>query len=364
MRLRSSLLLIASLFIVGVLTACSGNAEEKVIEFSLDQSSFPITPWKFDGSHMTSVQGKLLVNGNPVTKASVQIGNRTLETDINGSFEAQVDQSEPMKLPVSINELDQATISGERISKSDKQQILASSTQITVYYPIEISRVEPSAQGPDLVEVRGRAIVNGDASFPTFLVDRYSIMGVVKDASGEPVPNAVVNIRRSGVEGYAKSEPSNSKGEYSIYYLPEEDEETSLLVHVGDIKYELPENKIYHLPEDTSIELNITLPQEGTIIQDVPPTLVTRTAPGALYKGTLIGVKVADNISYTSTIPKQDGSFSITLPKAIWEQAPPFFETEISKFLLKPLEPGDVVPSTFIPQPGPLEPDHIIPISS
>jgi hypothetical protein len=362
MHIRTLSCLVAVLFLVGTLSACSGNAKGKAIEFNFDQSIFSIKPWKFDSSHMTTAHGKLLVNGNPVKHALVQVGNnRTLETDNNGAFEVQVDQSKPLQLPIRIKQLDQATLSGKPINKQDEQQILAASTELTVFYPIEISRVQPSAQNPDMVEVHARAQINGNASFPTFLVDKYSIFGVVKDAAGIPVQNAIVNIRRSGVEGYAKSEPSNSKGEYSLIYLPEASEETNLLVHVGDTHYQLPENKVFHLPEDTSIEMNITLPKAGTIIKDTPPTLVSKTASGALYKGTLIGLNVKAGIEYTSTIPKQDGSFIITLPKKTWDQSPQFFETEMSKFLQKPVAPGDEVPSTFIQKPGSFEPDHIIP---
>lgn len=361
MRVRLSIL-IALLLLVGTLSACSGKAKGNVIELNLDQVSFPITPWKADASQMTTVHGKLLVDGSPVTRASVQIGNtRTLETNEAGSFEIQVDRSKPMKLPVRITKVDQATLSGKALKQEVQTQLLAASKELTVFYPIEILQVQDSSKNPDLVEIHGRAQVLGDASFPTFLVDKYSILGVVKAADGKPVANATINIRRSGVEGYAKSEPSNSNGEYSLIYLPEEDEETQLLVHMGDTHYTLPENKIFHLPEDTSIEMNITLPKEGTIIMDAPPTLVSRTAPGAFYKGTLIGLTVSDGIAYTTTIPNQDGTFTMTLPKKIWEQNPAFFETEMSKFMQKPLSPGDELPSTFIQKPSPSEPDHIIP---
>jgi hypothetical protein len=363
MRLRFLSYLLAIIIMVWSLTACSITAKERAIELNLDQSSFAITPWKFDASHMTTTHGRLLIDGNPVVHATVQIGDqRKLETNDKGIFDIQVDQSKPLKVPIHVIDVKQATLAGKSINEQLGQRLLNTSTEFNVYYPIEITQVQTSAQNPDMVEVQGRAQLRGDASFPTLLVDKYSIFGVVKDASGNPVKNATVNIRRSGVEGYAKSEPSNNKGEYSIIYLPEADEETQLLVHVGDIHYQLPANKVYHFPEDTSIKTDIMLPKEGTIIDDKPPALVSKTAPGAFYKGTLIGLKVNDGSEYTITIPKQDGSFLLRVPKKTWDQSPPFYETEMSQFSQKPISPSDSVPSTFIQKPGTSEPDHILPI--
>jgi hypothetical protein len=363
MRLRFILYLIAIIITACSLPACSISAKERVIELGLDQSSFSIAPWKFDGSHMITAHGRLLIDGHPVAHAAVQVGDqRKLETNDNGTFDIQIDQSKPLKVPLRVTDVEQAALEGKAINKQLGQKLLGTSTEFNVYYPIEITQVQTSAQNPDMVEVHGRAQLRGDASFPTLLVDKYSIFGVVKDAAGNPVKNAIVNIRRSGVEGYAKSEPSNNNGEYSLMYLPEADEDTHLLVHVGDTHYQLPANKVYHFPDDTSIETNIMLPKEGTIIDDKPPTLVSKTAPGAFYKGTLIGLKVNDGSEYSLTIPMQDGSFSLKVPKKIWDQSPPFFETEMSRFSQKPISPGDFVPSTFIQKPGPSEPDHILPI--
>ena len=46
----------------------------------------------------------------------------------------------------------------------------------------------------------------------------------LKDAEGKPVQGATVNLRRDGVEGFSMSTPSDNNGKYTMYYLPEEDE--------------------------------------------------------------------------------------------------------------------------------------------
>ena len=57
-----------------------------------------------------------------------------------------------------------------------------------------------------------------------------------------------------------------------MYYWPEE-AETNLTVVVGTKRYTLPKNKVYILPRNTSVNIDITLPREGTVIDDKPAVL-------------------------------------------------------------------------------------------
>ncbi|MEB3102740.1 carboxypeptidase-like regulatory domain-containing protein [Ferviditalea candida] len=339
--------------------AKASEKPQAVVEFQLDQTFFEAKPWRQDLSHMDTVHGRLRVNGEPVVNAQLEANKHLLETGKDGTFEINLDRSALSKIPVHIKSLEKATISGQPVGKQVQQELMSRTENVYVYYPINIQQVRPSAKDPGRVEVHGRVTVPEDTVFPTIKLDKYAIYGVVKDHAGNPVKNAVVNIRRDGVEGFAKSLPSNDKGEYIMYYIPEGDEEIYLNVYVGNQHYTLPENRVYHFPEGMSIETNITLPKEGTVIQDYPPTLVSKAAPGQLYLGTFIGLSVSDDVAYTVTVPKADGSFIVTLPKTVWDQKPLFYETNMSKFTLKPLSPGDPLPSTEIQKPAPFEPDRI-----
>jgi hypothetical protein len=210
------------------------------------------------------------------------------------------------------------------------------------------------------VIVYGQAVVpdHEGSTFPTLVYDKYAMYGTVKDHYGNPVKNAVVNIRFDGVEGFSKSLPTNEKGEYSLYFLSE-DEYKWLYVHVDDTHYELPEKKVFLIPERTSVEANITLPESGTVIQDFPPYLTMKTAPGKLYKGTIIGLNVDKSISYQVSIPNKDGSFQLTLPKEIWGENPNFIQTNMSYFSLKSLKPGDWISSSILPATQPHEPNKV-----
>lgn len=195
----------------------------------------------------------------------------------------------------------------------------------------------------------------------SFVPSKYKIAGTIKDANGNPVEGATVNIRRDGVEGFTMSNASNKNGEYFMYYLPEDEEDHYMVVILKDTIYTLPENKVFVFPDDIGINIDITLPKEGTVIMDKPPTLVVTSAPGAYYKGTLIGVNVPKNSNYTISIPNPDGSFVLTLPKTEWEKNPTFFETIYEGFLEEEKKSGDTIDSSFIPKAKEQEPNQIKP---
>lgn len=105
----------------------------------------------------------------------------------------------------------------------------------------------------------------------SFVPSKYKIAGTIKDANGNPVEGATVNIRRDGVEGFTMSNASNKNGEYFMYYLPEDEEDHYMVVILKDTIYTLPENKVFVFPDDIGINIDITLPKEGTIIMDKTP---------------------------------------------------------------------------------------------
>ncbi|MDG0791579.1 carboxypeptidase-like regulatory domain-containing protein [Cohnella ginsengisoli] len=166
-----------------------------------------------------------------------------------------------------------------------------------------------------------------------FQVDKYRIGGKVTNADGTPVKDAVVWIDRDEGEGFGKSTPTDAEGRYELYYLPEQEEGTNLSVTIGTTRYTLPENRVFHIPEETSVQINITLPSEGTVIDDKPPTLVSVTSPGAMYTGVLAGLRVPEGTRYTVTIPDKEGRFVLTVPKTVWDTKPRFFETKMTRFV-------------------------------
>lgn len=343
----------------------SAAAVKGDIHLDIDQTSYTLKQWKDDGSHTVSSKGKLLIGDQPVAHAIIHVGDskRDIETAEDGSFEMLVDQSLLSQVPVHVVSIDKATVGGQPIAKDTADELLAATTYINVYYPIETTKVEPSAKDPSQVEVHGRVVSQQGDIVSFFQIDKYRIGGIVKDADGNPVKDAVVWIDRDEGEGFAKSTPTDENGRYYMYYLPEDDEGTNLTVTTDNAtkRYTLPKGRVFYIPDHTSVDINITLPKEGTEIVDKPPTLVAQTSPGAMYTGILVGLNVPSDVAYTATIPDKDGNFVITLPKSEWEKNPTFFETKMTKFVEdRDLTWGDTLPSRFI-EPGANDPKDIVP---
>ncbi|CAM3880960.1 carboxypeptidase-like regulatory domain-containing protein [Cohnella lubricantis] len=336
------------------------------VKLEIDQTMYTLKQWQEDGSHTVDSKGKLLIGDQPVAHAIIHVGDskRDIETAEDGSFDMIIDQSLLSQTPVRVVSLDNATVAGQPIGEATAEQLLSETTYINVYYPIETTEVVPSAKDPSQVEVHGRVISQPGDVISFFQIDKYRVGGIVKDADGNPVKGADVWLDRDGGEGFAKSTPTDENGRYYLYYLPEEEEGTNLTVTTdnGSKRYTLPEGRVYHIPDGTSVDINITLPREGTEIVDKPPTLVSVTEPGAMYTGVLVGLNVDSEVNYTVTIPDKDGNFVITVPKTEWEKNPTFFETKMTKYVegAHILTWGDELPSSFI-EPGKNDPRGIVP---
>ncbi|MCD9024129.1 carboxypeptidase-like regulatory domain-containing protein [Cohnella silvisoli] len=354
MRLRLYSKAAVLVLLASALAGCTGSKsdnEAQDFQLKIDQSAFSLKQWKSDGTHRSIVSGTFMHGDQPVVNAILHAGNskRDIETRDDGSFQILLDQSLLGRTSVHVISLEKATINGKPISQDLTDKGKAVTSAFNVNYPIEIISTAISAQDPNQTEIKGRLRADQTASVAFFQEDKFKIAGLVKDADGKPVSGAVVWIDRDAGEGFAKSTPTDENGQYSMYYLPEEDEDTNLSVTIGTVKYTLPANKVFHFPEDTSLNVDITLPREGTVIDDKPPTLVSHTAPGALYLGLLVGLDVAENVNYSVTIPDAEGNFTITVPTSVWEKNPTFFETNMKKFIEKDkLQSGDSLPSSFI----------------
>lgn len=324
----------------------------------LDQSTFVVKAWRSDGSHLAAIKGKLTLGERPVANAVVHIDarGRTIRTSEDGSFEFFVDRSLIAHKLARVASVDDAKIDGKPIGNEEAAAILSASAAISVYHPIEVTKVEISDTDASKVKIHARIMSEAGDRISFFRADKYRISGQVGDADGNPIKDAIVWIDRDGGEGFAKSTPTDKEGKYEMYYWPE-DEESNLTVIVGTRRYTLPNGKVLKIPRNTSAELRIRLPREGAVIDDKPPMLVCSTANGATYTGLLAGLDVPPGTPYTLTIPDQKGRFVLTVPKEAWDKHPRFFETRLTTFVAqdKILKAGDEIPSDYL-HPGNQDP--------
>jgi len=361
--LKKPLLLLATgaLFAI-VLSACSDSVKVEDAQIKLSTDSLDMSTWMIDGNHMADVKGTLLSGDKPVEGAVVQLANfREITTDKNGNFDFSIDRSKLDIKEVKVVSAENAKIDGKKVSKDDHNKLVGVSNNVAIRYPVIIDSVSTNANDASLVDVEAHAKMPEGQEFPGFGIDRYEITGTVKDADGNPVEGAVINIRRDGVEGFSISPPTDKDGKYQFFYLPDDEEAHYFYVVYNGTRYSLPENRIYMFPEDTSVNIDVMLPKTGTVIDDKPPTLVTHTLLGAHYTGLLFGLEVPDNVNYTVTIPmEEDGSFTVTLPKTEWEKKPTFYETIFNMYMEEGKDSGDTISSSDLAKPTAKDPSGII----
>lgn len=355
---------IHSLILAGALTIGLTACQEKEIDtkLTLNTNHFPVENLKTDEPHHEKVTGRLTVNGKAVEGAELQISEKhKMETNEKGNFVLTIDTSVIKEDIVRVSNVDDATIKGKKIDEKTKEKLLTLEQSFSIHYPITVQKVEENKKDRTLVDVHLKAQTNEKEDFPNFSVEKFKISGTIKDTDGNPVEGATVNIRRDGVEGFSMSDPSNKEGKFEMYYTSKDNENHFFSVRIPEknLVYTLPTGKMYQFPNEFGVNIDITLPKEGTIIDDKPPTLVTTPVYGALYKGILIGANVTEGTTYDISIPNLDGTFTLTLPKEEWEKNPTFYQILYRGFHEEELKPGKVISSTMIPQPKEYEPKTI-----
>ncbi|WP_136606281.1 hypothetical protein [Paenibacillus dokdonensis] len=350
---------ILMLIVLMMLFGCSANEKEHHGEIKLMNTELPVKAWQMDNSHMTTIHGQVLMDGKPVTHALVAVSTiKTVRTNGDGDFSVLLDQSQPLKVPVHIQSLKEATVSGKPMNKVMQSTLMKEQAELQIAYPIKVHQVNISAADPDQVEIHAQAQLEMKTFFPALMFDRYGWYGIIKDSNGKPVSGAVVELLGDDKsEPLTASEPSGKEGDYLIEAIPQNIQAVSLQVKMDEKTYELQKDVYIPIPHQTSLETDITL--QGTMIEGNTDMLQMKLLPGAVYQGIMIGVRSGSPVDYTSTVPTRDGSFILTMPKKVWEEKPFLYETKIRIFRQNPIQAREVIPSEFIPAARNYEPDHI-----
>jgi hypothetical protein len=348
-----------TLFCVGaMLTGCSQkNESTENVHLNVKQGDYPILAWHADGSHLKDEKGTLTLGNKPVKDAVIQVGERFVTTDGKGQFSYNVEQSKFSKKIIQISVLEKATIEGKKLTAKQKEEIKQAKNAFNVYYPVKVLS-EKEENGKTVVSAT--FVTENHSDFPTVRTGKHALLGTVRDADGNPIKGAIVSTTKENGEGWAKSKPTDKEGHYLIPYLPESDEDATFRVTVGDRQYTLPDGRVYYFPEDTSSEIDVTLPRTGTVINDKPPTLISKKVPGSMKPGTILGADGLSPDEYSVTVAGDDGHFTLTLPTEVWKKNPTFFEKKVEEFYPGDLTVKDAIPKEWLKEKNPKEPDGIV----
>ncbi|MCL6548351.1 MAG: carboxypeptidase-like regulatory domain-containing protein [Alicyclobacillus sp.] len=329
------------------------------VSFHLSRTQLPVEPWGAPDGQLYTVRGRLEVNGRPVSGVTLSCLNQTCRTAADGSFAVQVPTGGPARVEVRVRSTSGSTVGGQALSPHLAQLLQRAEGDILVAFPILLWDHGTVSKDGRSVTVRGKLQVPAAISL-AYQLDKYALQGRVYNAAGKPVRGAVVSLTSDGGEGWAKSAPTGADGFYRFKFMPDSDSDVQFRLTVGHTEYVLPPSKVFHFPDGTSSEVDVTLPKTGRVIVDRPPTLVAHTVGGAYYQGVAVGLMSSRGVCYPATVPRADGSFTVTLPRSVWQRGAKWYETIVDAYFARPVRPGQPL-SAAVAAPGAGDPVGIVP---
>ena len=315
-----------------------------------------IQPWDANTSNTQDVQGHLMLAGKPVSGALVSVdGWVAPATDSNGTFTYPADNTMPGRHVVRVSSVKGATVDGHALSAADQAAVMHATGGINVGY--QISDVSTKS-GPE-----GTVVVSGTISYGKGLAPRpvglfsYQLSGTVTNASGAPVKGAIVTTRTADHKFWTFSEPTGANGKYTSFLVAADQEgddpvPMAVAVSVGADAWTEPVTDSIGFSALKSATLDIQLPAStGTTL--AKSILNPQAAPGAIYRGLVIGVVggrggVIKPLS--ATWPDGSGRFTLVLPSSARGLVAKFWESERQFFTTGTAAPGGKVDPTVYPK--------------
>jgi hypothetical protein len=297
---------------------------------------FEVERWRGEGGDTHTAQGRVLLNGRPVSNVGLRVNAYRLRSDDDGRFSYRVANDLARRYLISVDDVAAATIEGDELSGAESAALREAQGAITVAY--RLSEIEVERRPNATIVIRGRLTArDGMPPSPAALFS-YQLSGRVVDADGRPRANAVVLTLSLDREGSTFSTPTDARGRYRSFYWPRGDEPVTLSVAEGQESWEL--STPLALPRFRSARLDVRLSDQDSI---APPTVTAE--PGAFYEGVLVGPLLDGKtlVPLEGTWPDEDGRFELVLPSSARDGTLSLYEAPGYYFSRTAAAPGRTV---------------------
>ncbi|HET8741902.1 MAG TPA: PQQ-binding-like beta-propeller repeat protein [Gaiella sp.] len=317
--------------------AATGGTSRIVVE----GGAVPLSLWHADSSNLTTVDGRVLFRGKPVSGAVVAIDRYRLprKTDPRGRFSAPVDVTLARRHPLDVADASHATANGRALSAREQKSLAQASAGVSVGYRIVGLR---ATQSPHGVLVTGRAVRTDGVPAPGVVLLSYRLQGTITDANGSPVRGATVVTRTTDRDFWTFSSPSDANGHYVSFFSASDEAgddpvDLSVQVAVGNVSYGSGTRTV-SFSRLKSATMDVKLPARGTTV----PLPVSAPEPGAFYRGLLVGVSGPAGVvtPIAARWPRTDGRFSLLLPPTVRGKTLRVWESDFASFSRVPATPG------------------------
>ena len=310
-------------------------------------SATAVVAWNADSSNVRSLTGRLLWNGKPVVGADLTVDSFQVPqpTDKQGRFSYDIDNTIAGRHVIHVTGLGGATVGGKRLNAGQRQAVSAATGGFTSAYAI--SGLHVSLQHNGDVLVTGTATDASHAAPPAVHLLSYDLSGTITTTDGQPVENAVVITRTQDRDFWTRSNPSNSKGEYSSFFTAsDETSDNPVIISVGvaqgSTSYGGITGTLVPFSRLKSAVLNIKLGLNATY-------KISSPAPfsAAIFSGLSVGVTAGGKVvaPVSERWPDAKGNFSMLLPPSVRGRTLSFFESQsqvLSHVIARPGGPVDL----------------------
>lgn len=321
--------------------------------------SLAVTPWRLDRTNLYEALGCVTLEGEPVSGARVRVNRYIVPsaTDANGGFYYPIDATLPQRATVTVADASAARVGDQDVSAAQRAELEHAEGSLTVRFRLRDVQTERLPNGT--IRVSGTATYDTGAPPPPVVLFAYQLSGLVRDANGRPVADAIVATRTLDLEIWTFSPPSAPDGTYRSYFYPSGDTagtKVGLTVRVaeGDDTWELGPNEVVFFPKLRSAIMDVDLAPRGF---PLPAPTPPRGVPGAVYEGLLVGVELDGKPVKPLAARWVDlrGHFDFVLPARLAGKTVSLWESQLyafSRIAATPGGPIDVVywPAEFPPR--------------
>ena len=325
--------------------AASAAATAGDARIAIPSGAVTLELWDPNSSNLVDVTGKVTLGGKPVSGASISVDRYLLPaaTRDDGSFTALVDTTLARRHPVLVTDAGKATVGGRPLTAAEQASLRGASGGINVGY--RLAGLSAAARADGTVRVTGRAVRADGVPVPPVVLLSYRLSGTITDASGRPVAGAYVVTRTNDRDFWAFSEPTNAAGKYVSFFpasdLTEVDPvEFTVQAAVGRTTYTTgPRNPTFK--RRSSATLDLRLPGSGIAM----PLPTSTPEPGAIYRGTVVGVSAGAGVvrPVSATWPDASGRFELVLPASVRGKTLRFCQSDFQAYQRTVATPGGKV---------------------
>jgi len=305
--------------------------------------SFALTHWTADTDNLVAAHGTVTLAGVPVSGVRMRVDGYDLAapTDRAGRFVYLADATRLARHVVSVSDAGHGRAGGRALTDAQRSALTATSSAITVAYPIRGVSVTRDGRGNTVVKGR---IAYADGTAPPLVSHySYSLTGTVTDADGKPVAGARVSTRTVDRDYWTVSTATDSQGRFSSLFSASDETgrdpvPMTVRVAVGDLVYQFLPEEYVRFKALSSATLALRLPPRGYPM----PVPLPRPFAGAIYEGVVVGVADGARVLRPSSVtwPDASGRFTIVLAHSAAGRPLSLWEAKVTLFSRSTARPG------------------------